>query len=238
MIRLATIEVKRDGRNKRLFTYWRNLRDMNATTSIKKAARALAAVLAGTALVFAQTVPAFAAVQSPTAAAKVSFTFDDGFTSALTKASPALGQYGLSGTNYVISGCVGMTTAPNNCAADGDQSYMTWDQINQLKTTYGWEIGGHSVSHPQLATDGLTVAQLEQQIANNKQELANHGYNAVSFASPFGDYSNTTLAVIAKHFASHRGFHDVSNNVWSYNDYLLNNMQVQAGVTVAQVKAR
>ncbi|HET6863665.1 MAG TPA: polysaccharide deacetylase family protein, partial [Candidatus Saccharimonadales bacterium] len=50
--------------------------------------------------------------------AKISFTFDDGYTSAATQAAPTLAKYGFTGTDYVISGCVGMTKAPNTCHAD------------------------------------------------------------------------------------------------------------------------
>src|SRR5687767_2230014 len=77
-----------------------------------------------------------AAVTNPTPAAKVSFTFDDGFASTYTQAAPTLAKYDLSGTSYVITGCVGMTSVPNNCRADKNTRYLTWDQINQLKNTY------------------------------------------------------------------------------------------------------
>ncbi len=182
--------------------------------------------------------PVSALVSNPTPTAKVSFTFDDGLASALTQAAPALAANGLTGTDYVITGCVGMTTTPNTCAADQNAKYMSWDQVTQLKNTYGWEIGGHSVDHPQLSTDNLTDAQLTAEIANSKQVLADHGFTATDFATPYGDYDNRVLAEIAKTYESHRGFADVDNNIWSYNDYLLNDMQVQAGVTVAQVQAR
>ncbi len=181
---------------------------------------------------------AFATVSQPAAAANISFTFDDGLNSALTQAAPALAAHGLTGTDYVITGCVGMTTAPNTCAADNDMTYMTWDQVTQLQNTYGWEIGGHTVSHPQLATDKLTAAQLTAEIAGSKQALVAHGFAAPDFATPYGDYNNQVLAEIAKSYSSHRGFWDVSNNVWPFNDYLINDMQVQAGVTVAQVEAK
>ncbi|HEV7453739.1 MAG TPA: polysaccharide deacetylase family protein, partial [Candidatus Saccharimonadales bacterium] len=183
-------------------------------------------------------VPVHAAVNNPAATAKVSFTFDDGLTSAVTQAAPTLQKYGLSGTDYIITGCVGMTTAPNTCPANGDATYMTWDQITQLQNTYGWEVGAHTVNHPQLATDGLTQAQVAAQMTGAKQALAAHGFNATDFATPYGDYNNMVLAEIAKVYASHRGFFDVDPNIWPYNDTLLNDMQVQEGVTVAQVEAR
>jgi peptidoglycan/xylan/chitin deacetylase (PgdA/CDA1 family) len=184
------------------------------------------------------TATARAAVNNPAPSAKVSFTFDDGLTTAYDQAAPALAAYGLHGTSYIITGCVGMTTVPNKCPADGTQTYMTWDQITALQNTYGWEIGSHTVNHPQLATDGLTKAQVDSELATAKSTLNAHGFAANDFATPYGDYNNTVLAEIDKYYASHRGFFDVSNNVWPYNDATLQDMQVQAGVTVDAVKAK
>src|ERR1051325_8720864 len=112
-----------------------------------KISKFLAAAAASGLIVLNLPMQAYAAGQSPAPAAKVSFTFDDGYTSALTQAAPTLAKYGISGTNYIITGCVGMTTAPNTCRADTDKTYMTWDQIIQLKNTYGWDIGSHTVNH-------------------------------------------------------------------------------------------
>jgi peptidoglycan/xylan/chitin deacetylase (PgdA/CDA1 family) len=181
---------------------------------------------------------AFATVSQPAAAPRISFTFDDGLTSAVTNAAPTLAKYGITGTDFIITGCVGMSTAPNTCAADNDMSYMTWDQITQLQNTYNWEIGSHTVDHPQLATDKLTDAQLTTELQGSKQALNAHGFAADVFATPYGDYDNNVLAQIAKYYSVHRGFWDVSNNVWPFNDDTINDMQVQYGVTVASVESR
>lgn len=211
----------------------------------KKTARAVAALVAAAALAITPMAPVAAAVNWPSPAAKVSFTFDDGLNSVYTQAKPTLDQYGLKGTSYVITGCVGMTTAPNNCHANTDATYMTWAQIQQLKSE-GWDIGSHTATHPYLATsdasDGqpnvLTPAQVDQELSQSKAALAAHGIDATSFASPYGDYNNPVLASIARYYDSQRGFQDVDNNVWAYNDYIVNDLPVQAGVSVAQVKSR
>jgi len=191
-------------------------------------------------------VQAAAVVSQPNATPRISFTFDDGLASAYTAAAPTLAKYGLTGTNYVISGCVGMTTVPNTCHADTNRAYMSWTQVTALQNTYGWEIGAHTATHPYLASsdagDGqpnvLTPAQVDSELSQSKATFASHGINVTDFASPYGDYNNTVLASVAKYYASHRGFADQNNNVWAYNDYLINDYQVQAGVTVAQVKAK
>jgi peptidoglycan/xylan/chitin deacetylase (PgdA/CDA1 family) len=169
-------------------------------------------------------------------ASMVSFTFDDGLASALGEAAPILARYGFTGTEYVITNCVGMATAPNTCAANTDATYLTWTQITALQKDYGWEIGSHTENHPALSTDKLTDAQLEAELAGSKRALNLHGFTATSFATPYGDYDPNVLAIAAKYYSNHRGFWDLGANVWPYSDYLVRVRQVQAGVTVAQVK--
>ncbi len=204
-----------------------------------------AAVAWGSLAALAGPMQAAAATTNPAPSAKVSFTFDDGYTSAITQAAPTLAKYGYTGTDYVISGCVGMTRTRNTCRADSDKTYMTWQQITQLKNTYRWEIGAHTVTHPYLATsdasDGqpnvLTPAQVTQELTQSKADLAAHGINAVSFSTPYGDYNMPVLAEIAKNYASQRGFADTGYNTWPNSDYLLRVQQVQGNISVATVKS-
>jgi peptidoglycan/xylan/chitin deacetylase (PgdA/CDA1 family) len=181
----------------------------------------LLAVLVG-GVIYLPTVHALPSTVTPTA--RVTFTFDDGYTSAIEKAAPTLAAHGFKGTSYVITNKV------------GKRGYMTWPQLTTLQNTHNWEIGSHSVSHPLMTT--LTAAQLEQQVSQSKATLLSHGFNATTFATPYGDYDNNVLAAVAKYYAAHRPFADVENqNIWPYNDYLLYVKQVQVGVSVDQVKA-
>ncbi|QOD02547.1 polysaccharide deacetylase family protein [Pseudarthrobacter sp. BIM B-2242] len=187
-----------------------------------------------------------AAVDNPAPGPLVSFTFDDGALSSLTQAAPTLQKHGLTGTNYVTTNCVGMTTVPNTCRADTDVPYMTWDQIVQLQNTYGWEIGSHTVSHQCLVSVGddcqatkLTAAQVNAELANSKSALAARGINATAFAPPYGDYDMPVIAQVAKYYSSMRGFADTGNNIWPLGDYLLRNVPVQEVTTpVATLKAK
>jgi peptidoglycan/xylan/chitin deacetylase (PgdA/CDA1 family) len=177
---------------------------------------------------------AYAAVQGSSATPKISFTFDDGQQSALLNAEPILAQYGLVGTSYIITDCVGMTTVPNTCNANNDVAYMTWAQIKQLQTA-GWEIGSHTADHDCLASSAetdpsdcanaapLTNAQLTTELQGSQQALAAQGYNATDIAPPYGDYNNNVIAQLAKYYATMRQFkNDASNaNVWPYSDYYL-----------------
>jgi peptidoglycan/xylan/chitin deacetylase (PgdA/CDA1 family) len=177
--------------------------------------------------------------------AKISFTFDDGLESAYTDAAPTLAKYGLTGTDYIITNCVGLAAparnGDNGCAADGTKAYMTWDQIKQLQAS-GWEMGSHTVDHGCMASDAtidpddcanavpLTKAQLETELAGSQQALTAQGISATDLAWPYGDYSNLSLSVAAKYYATTRGFaDDDANNVYPYNDLVLHDQQFQAG---------
>jgi peptidoglycan/xylan/chitin deacetylase (PgdA/CDA1 family) len=185
----------------------------------------------------------YAATTNPAPAAKVSFTFDDGYASAYSQAAPTLAKYGFSGTDYVITGLVGKRGMRSNQNVIDNRTYMTWSEVKQLQSTYKWEIGSHTVTHPYLAStdpveqpNPLTPAQITQEIVNSKTALAAQGINATAFAPPYGDYNMPVLAEIAKNYGSMRGFADTGYNTWPNNEYLLRVQQVQAGVSVATVK--
>ena len=206
----------------------------------------IAVAVAAMAAVLLTPGAANAAVDNPAPGPLVSFTFDDGALSSLTQAAPTLQKHGLTGTNYVTSNCVGMTTVPNTCRANTDVPYMTWDQVLQLQNTYGWEIGSHTVTHRCLVSVGndcqaakLTPAQVNAELVNSKSALAARGINATAFAPPYGDYDMSAVAQVAKYYSSMRGFADTGNNIWPLGDYLLRNVPVQEVTTpVATLKAK
>ena len=207
------------------------------------------------------TAPRAYAISQPTA--KISFTFDDSLNSADAYAAPILKAAGFTGTDYVISGCVGMTTAPNTCHANNDATYMTWAQINDLKSQ-GWEIGSHTVDHSCLASGptqdaddctppygSLTSSQVLGELTGSLQSIGtNVGTTPTDFATPYGDWTPPVLAEIAQVYASHRGFADSIDqtgpagvpdgvidhgNTYPYNDYLLYDYQVQGDSTAGGV---
>lgn len=206
---------------------------------------AIIAIIALTPLSALAAITTPSTVTNPLPSAKITFTFDDGLASTYTQARPALAANGLTGTTYVTTGCIGMTTANNTCRANDSTPYMSWTQVKALQTA-GWEIGSHTVTHPYLATsdasDGqpnvLTPAQVTTELTKSKADLAAQGINATAFASPYGDYNGAVLAQVAKYYTSQRGFADQNNNDWPYNDYIINDFHVENPITVAQVKAK
>jgi peptidoglycan/xylan/chitin deacetylase (PgdA/CDA1 family) len=234
-------------RMKQLTTYLKQIRNMVTAVAIVGSM-----VVATTQQAFAAT--AASMTTSFVSTGKVSLTFDDGLKSALL-AADTLKPFGYAGTEYVISSCVGLTTAPNACAADQNDTYMTWDDIKNLYNNYGWEIGSHTETHPQLSTDKLTDAQIVEQLSGSLNAIkTNTGITPTEFADPYGDYDNNTIATIAKYYASHRAFQDLTfpdasepiTNTFPYyaprssspyNDYMLTVAEIQGDVPEATVEA-
>ena len=103
-------------------------------------------------------------------------TFDDGYDNHVTEALPILQKYNYSATFFVVSGFVGRTY------------YMTAPQIQQLKLA-GMEIGGHTITHLNLANASYEKAITEISTSLRSRDPV--------FAYPSGKYNPTTLDVVS-----------------------------------------
>jgi peptidoglycan/xylan/chitin deacetylase (PgdA/CDA1 family) len=76
------------------------------------------------------------------------------------------------------------------------------DQLREMQAA-GWEIANHTRTHRDLAT--LTQAEVEDEIAGAKADLAARGFNVTLFVYPYGR-SNAMVRAIAKkyHYATAR----------------------------------
>lgn len=103
-------------------------------------------------------------------------TFDDGYSDHFTDALPILRNHGYTGTFFIVGGFV------------GKGSYMDKAQIAELAES-GMELGGHTMTHKNLATASLVTA---------KQEISQslRGVSPI-FAYPSGKYSNETLSILS-----------------------------------------
>lgn len=104
---------------------------------------------------------------------KVVLTFDDGYDNNLTNAAPIMKKYGFTGTLFVTTDFVDTAR------------YMSWDDIKKLVTEYGWTIGAHTKSHPNLTSIGIDQAMIE--IGDSKKILEeNLGVKVFDFSYPAG----------------------------------------------------
>lgn len=168
--------------------------------------------------------------------AQISFTFDDGFESFYINGLPIFNAAGMKGTLFYATGLGDGTV--NNGQTDDNKPAMTWDQVQSLQNTYGWDIGGHTISHVPLATGGLTAEQVKAELENSKARLIEQGiYPVTTFAFPEGDYVNATLVETIKDYAASRGFQDVGLNTFPYNKAVLLDESLDNLMTLAQAEA-
>ncbi len=123
----------------------------------------------------------------------VSLTFDDG-NADQAAAAASMRTAGLAGTFYITDSWIG---APG---------YLTGAQLSEMNAA-GHEIGGHTVTHPDLID--IDLAEASRQICNNRATLQGWGYRPVSFAYPFSD-SNAAVAGALRScgYATGRGLGD------------------------------
>ncbi|WP_190129465.1 polysaccharide deacetylase family protein [Streptomyces mashuensis] len=110
----------------------------------------------------------------------VLITFDDGYEGVHRHALPVLAGHGFTATLFASTGWLrGAHETPG--ALD---LMLDWGQLRELAAA-GWEIGGHSHTHPQL--DQLTTGRLRFEVEHCRDLLTDElGHPPVSFAYPYG----------------------------------------------------
>jgi len=110
----------------------------------------------------------------------VSLTFDDGDADNYSARS-ALAENNLRATFYVVSGLT------------NSNGYMTDDQLRDLYND-GNEIGGHTLSHVNLAD--VRGEELQREVCQDRANLTAYGFEITSFAYPFGHYDDEAKQVV------------------------------------------
>ncbi len=123
---------------------------------------------------------AFSATAAHAATTTVSLQFDDGFATQ-TQVGPMLTAHGMNATFFVNTGHL------------GTPSYMQYSDLQALQAA-GNEIGGHTLTHPDLTT--LSLAQQTTQVCNDRANLLSHGLAPNDFAYPFGAYTPDTKDIV------------------------------------------
>jgi peptidoglycan/xylan/chitin deacetylase (PgdA/CDA1 family) len=105
-------------------------------------------------------------------------------------AAPILAEYALPATVYVTTGSIG---APNPfIAPEAGARMMSAEQIADLAAS-GWEIGSHTVTHPDMAA--MDYAECRRELAESKATLEEIvGAPLRTFAYPFGNYGPAAMA--------------------------------------------
>lgn len=110
----------------------------------------------------------------------VIITFDDGNMDIYDNAFPIMQKYGFSGVLYLVS---------NRLQSEG---YMQVEQIQEMAAA-GWEVGSHSLSHPDLNGD-VPPEKLRREIVQSRQDLATAlNLPILTFAYPFGEVGSAAV---------------------------------------------
>lgn len=111
----------------------------------------------------------------------ICFTFDDGHLSAYKNGLPLFQRFDYEATTFLNSGFI------------GKEGRVSWEQVLDQYAN-GWEVGGHTINHFELAE--LDDDEAYFQIAQDYNNFFEHGINLVSFALPAGHASERDYEII------------------------------------------
>ena len=119
---------------------------------------------------------------------RVAVTFDDGWRDNHTHALPVLTRLGIPATFFVVSGKMDGVAAERR---------MTPGMLRELMAA-GMEIGGHTRTHPNLAS--LPESELDAEIGGCKADLENLLGQAIRFlAYPGGRFNEAVVRCAERH---------------------------------------
>jgi len=121
-------------------------------------------------------------------------TFDDGYGSVGERAAPILAEYGFPATVFVVSNWVGSANVWDRALNRPELPLLDWDALRRLHSA-GWEIGGHTRSHPHLDVLDDTAALLEI-LAGKEEAEARSGTRLETFCYPFGHFNARTPTLV------------------------------------------
>jgi len=116
-------------------------------------------------------------------------TFDDGYRDNFENAAPILAEFGVPATFFVTVDAIGTERVmPWDEHLKGRVPWMSWSQVREMHSR-GFEIGSHTLTHPDLGQ--LRGPRAWEEISDSKAKLEDQlGAPAPSFAYPFGRKEN------------------------------------------------
>ncbi|MGA9588182.1 MAG: glycosyltransferase [Terracidiphilus sp.] len=128
----------------------------------------------------------------------VLLTFDDAYADTAEYALPILRKYGFSAAVFVVTERLGGTNTWDEAQGRRTLQLMTAEQV-QYWATQEIEFGAHSRTHQHLTR--LSASDLEAEVIGCKSDLtALLGYPPVSFAYPYGEYSEAVCDLVRREF--------------------------------------
>ena len=129
----------------------------------------------------------------------VSLTFDDGFANFYTHAFPALSEFNLKATVFLVPGaCGGVSEWGGQPAAFRDREILCWSKVEELHRA-GIQFGAHTMTHPPLSA--IDPGRARAEILESKKRIEDRiGAPVSAFAYPYGSQSRAAREVVAEHF--------------------------------------
>ena len=128
-------------------------------------------------------------VQAAVPAAKIIFTFDDGWADQYTYAFPIMQTAGFKGTVYAV----------RDATIDEWPDMMSENQINAVYNA-GWDISNHTTNHDDNGDDTSTarLAQLKKVYEDNQNWILSNGWTrgAYHVCYPSGAFSNQLITIL------------------------------------------
>lgn len=113
-------------------------------------------------------------------------TFDDADESVLEYALPILHAAGFRATLFIVAGYVGQLNRWDANLGGIYSRHLSWDQIEQLAQA-GWELGSHSMTHPDLCS--LSNNELQRELKGSREMIESRLNQKVRFISyPFNRF--------------------------------------------------
>jgi peptidoglycan/xylan/chitin deacetylase (PgdA/CDA1 family) len=130
---------------------------------------------------------------------RVAVTFDDGYSSVLSKAVPVLARLGWPATIFVPAALIGAgsplawlgTRQWLRTRHRGELEPLSWDELAALAAA-GWEVGSHSLTHPYLTA--IDAGALDYELALARLECEYRLRRAcTTVAYPYGDVDDNVV---------------------------------------------
>jgi peptidoglycan/xylan/chitin deacetylase (PgdA/CDA1 family) len=165
-------------------------------------------------------------------------TFDDGYVDNLHNALPVLEKFNIPATIFLTSDYIGLDKPfywDENTTPEYRGRPMTTYEAKKLSSSRLIEIGGHTASHPKLAT--LPETDQSREINEGKKRLEEIlGIPLLSFAYPFGgkdSFDDKTIALVKKagyHYACANIHERATNNsnIFALPRFIIRNWHIEA----------
>lgn len=130
----------------------------------------------------------------------VVLTFDDAYACLAENVLPETRRLGFHGTVFVASEFVGMSADQARVLnADLSRDILTWEQLRNFASA-GWEIGSHTLTHPDLTR--LSRALVDRELCLAKDQIEQHIQRPVdTLAYPYGRFDHATKEAAKNYYA-------------------------------------